>query len=350
MEKNTTLIVTTILPPTEPMKRLAEGCRERGWAFVVVGDTKSPSVFELPGARFLSIEDQAQTGFRYAEQAPVRHYARKNIGYLLAIREGASRVMETDDDNYPGPGFWHRRPPLVRAHVFFGGGWINVYRYFSDICIWPRGFPLDAIHTPPPALSSAPVQETVCPVQQGLVNRNPDVDAIYRLTKALPQDFCPGEPIALAGGAWCPFNSQNTAWYPEAFALLYLPAFCSFRMTDIWRSLVTQAILSANGWGLLFTEASAYQERNEHHLMSDFEAEVPGYLHNRAMMAKLSELPLQPGPKHLGENLRHCYECLIEMDLLPKKELLLVDAWLQDMRDLSQPSPVAGSNPDAGAL
>jgi hypothetical protein len=339
MDEKTTLVVTTVLPPTEAMKKLAAGCQERKWDFLVIGDTRSPSVFELPAALFLSVASQSKTGFRYAERAPVRHYARKNIGYLLAIREGASRIVETDDDNFPEPGFWKLRPLSVTAQVISGGGWINVYRYFTDAGLWPRGFPLDVVKDPLPSLSSAQLREVACPVQQGLVNGNPDVDAIYRLLLPLPQDFRPGKSVALTEGAWCPFNSQNTAWYPDAFVLLYLPAFCSFRMTDIWRSLVTQAILSANHWGLLFTEASVYQERNEHRLMSDFEAEVPGYLHNRTIMARLSELPLKAGAEYLGENLRRCYQCLVEMGLLPEEELELLGAWLTDVQDLTGLSP-----------
>ncbi|MBV5271274.1 MAG: DUF288 domain-containing protein, partial [Afipia sp.] len=77
---------------------------------------------------------------------------------------------------------------------------------------------------------------------------NPDVDAIYRLTLPLPQSFREEQPVALGRNVWCPFNSQNTTWWKEAAPLLYLPSFCSFRMTDIWRSFVAQRIAWENGW------------------------------------------------------------------------------------------------------
>src|SRR5438270_335676 len=79
-------------------------------------------------------------------------------------------------------------------------------------------------------------KEIYCPIQQGLADENPDVDAIYRLAFPLPLTFRTDRRIALGGSAWCPFNSQNTTWTREAFPLLYLPSYCSFRMTDIWRS------------------------------------------------------------------------------------------------------------------
>ena len=124
------------------------------------------------------------------------------------------------------------------------------------------------------------------PIQQGLANQNPDVDAIYRLVLPLPLDFVEAAPVALGKGAWCPFNSQNTTWWSEAFPLLYLPFHCSFRMTDIWRSFVAQRIAWENGWSILFHNATVFQERNEHSLIRDFEEEIPGYLNNRAMAGR----------------------------------------------------------------
>ena len=32
---------------------------------------------------------------------PLYNYSRKNIGYLLAMRDGAEVIVETDDDNRP---------------------------------------------------------------------------------------------------------------------------------------------------------------------------------------------------------------------------------------------------------
>ena len=93
-----------------------------------------------------------------------------------------------------------------------------------------------------------PAQTVACPIQQGLADGNPDVDAIFRLVLPLPMNFGRKPPIALCRGAWCPFNSQNTSWWPAAYPLLYLPAYCSFRMTDIWRSFVAQRICWENGW------------------------------------------------------------------------------------------------------
>ena len=102
------LIVTSINRPNPVMTALRDGARESGTRFIVVGDTKSPADFQLDGCEFLSVEDQRASGLKFAELCPTRHYARKNIGYLTAIRDGARLIVETDDDNFPRPAFWGR--------------------------------------------------------------------------------------------------------------------------------------------------------------------------------------------------------------------------------------------------
>jgi hypothetical protein len=344
--RTTALVVTSINPPTPILEALAAGARRAGITFIVAGDTKSPSDFALEGCDFLDVEAQRHTGFTLAAACPTRHYARKNIGYLVAIHRGAELILETDDDNWPADGFFDARPREVAAASLGGdalsdGGWANLYRYFTDAAIWPRGLPLDAVHAALPAYESLAVQTRDCPIQQGLADENPDVDAIYRLLLPLPQRFRRDRRLALGPGAWCPFNSQNTLWWRDAFPLMYLPAFCSFRMTDIWRSFVAQRIAAENGWWILFHEPTVWQERNEHNLMRDFTDEVSGYLHNRAIGHALAALSLRAGRDHLGDNLRRCYDALITLGVVGEEERGLLDAWLNDLQRATSSSGVS---------
>jgi hypothetical protein len=162
---------------------------------------------------------------------------------------------------------------------------------------------------------------------QGLADENPDVDAVYRMTLKLPFNFEKKPALVLGNGAWCPFNSQNTVWKKEAFPLMYLPSYCSFRMTDIWRSFIAQRIAWTNGWNILFHSADVWQERNEHSLLKDFADEVPGYLNNFRMCKMLEELDLKSGTEHLCENLIRCYSLMIENGWVGKEEMALVEAW-----------------------
>lgn len=331
MRSKKCLVVTSISRPNPVLSSLAAGAIQRDIPFILIGDVPSPVDFALEGCRFYSISQQEALRFRTASLTPKRHYARKNIGYLLAMESGADTIIETDDDNVPRPAFWDDRERMIQTPVLSGAGWVNAYRYFTDVTIWPRGLPLDAIHDPLPEFEALPLALCDCPIQQGLADDNPDVDAIYRLILPLPVQFRADRRVALGGLSWCPFNSQNTTWWRDSFPLLYLPAYCSFRMTDIWRSFVAQRIAWANGWSVLFSEATVWQERNDHKLMTDFADEVPGYLNNRRICEALESLTIAPGRDRMHDNLRLCYESLVKLGVVGVQEMTLLDAWLADL-------------------
>ena len=272
--------------------------------------------------------------FSYAALCPERSYARKNIGYLLAMSGNAPVIVETDDDNFPRESFWDERESLVEGDLTPEQGWVNAYSWFSNSFIYPRGFPLrearsKTANTAERISAKAPVY---CPIQQGLADKNPDVDAVYRMLYPLPFNFQAGRPIMLSRGQWCPFNSQNTTFFPEAYPLLYLPAYCSFRMTDIWRSFVAQRIAWEYGWSISFHSATVYQERNEHDLMKDFTDEVSGYLHNGKIAEALGATVLFGAKGSIFENLRRCYKTLIALELVAEEELQLLNAWSDDLK------------------
>ncbi|MEO8613577.1 MAG: STELLO glycosyltransferase family protein [Luteolibacter sp.] len=324
----TCLIVTSISPPNLVLKALAEGAADHSTDFILIGDSKSPQDFALDGVDYYPLERQRGLEFSFAKAAKERSYARKNIGYLIAMSRGAQAIIETDDDNFPRLEFWADRKREVTGSTVESKGWVNVYGHFSSAPIWPRGYPLQALHEP---LAPRGVSQTrTCPIQQSLADANPDVDAVYRMVMPLPLDFNIAEPVILGQHSWCPFNSQNTTTFPEAYLLLYLPTFCSFRMTDIWRSFVAQRLLWTCGWQLSFSSATVWQERNAHDLLKDFADEIPGYLHNAEIIKELDSLVLKNGESNLAENLRTCYLKLIDMKLVDQQEMELLDLWIAD--------------------
>ncbi len=332
-----TLVITSIANDKHPVLALfARECVQRNVPFILIGDTNSPKEFELAGCSFWSIEKQQQLSFKLAALAPIKHYSRKNMGYLLAIKDGADEIIETDDDNIPKSTFWVSKNRSAKGHSFKNSGWVNVYAYFTKTIIWPRGFPIENVKDKPLVLSSLGLEVLECPIQQGLADENPDVDALYRLTHPLPVNFELKNRLILSANAWSPFNSQNTHWFKEAFPLMYLPSYCSFRMTDIWRSYVAQRIAWECGWSILFHEPTVWQERNEHNLMKDFEDEIPGYINNSKICKELGELKLKVGKENIFENLVSCYQCLVEIEVIGSAELVLLDAWIKDLSSLSK--------------
>ena len=105
-------------------------------------------------------------------------------------------------------------------------------------------------------------------------------------------------------------------------------------MTDIWRSFVALRILQENDQYLLFHEPTVCQDRNDHNLMKDFADEITGYQNNLKIVSTLESLKLKSGTDALPENLIKCYSALIEMGLVGKEEMGLVEAWIGDIGKL----------------
>ncbi|KAI9240719.1 MAG: hypothetical protein BYD32DRAFT_458529 [Podila humilis] len=97
-------------------------------AVVVVADTKSPKEWKCGACVYLTVEEQQCLGFGMVPEIPFKAYTRKNIGYLWAIKQGATTVFDNDEPE----------------------------RYLVA----------------PPVL-----------IQQGLADLDPDVDAVFRLTQ-----------------------------------------------------------------------------------------------------------------------------------------------------------------------
>ena len=325
-------IVTTIAPPTDCVRALvARGGAART---IIIGDKKGPDGYDLPGTEFYSLADQLVLPYTLARQLPTGHYARKNLGYLIAVERGASCIYETDDDNAPNE-HWAPRARVTQAVVAEPNEWLNVYRHFSAENIWPRGFPLDRITDPwSVPVHDGCVREIAAPIQQGLADCAPDVDAIWRLTCDRPFEFERNHSIALPRGSWCPFNTQTAWWWEEAYPLLYLPSHCSFRMTDIWKSFIAQRCVWEMDGMVVFHSPEVIQDRNYHNLMRDFEAEIPGYTLNEVLARTLMETKLAAGRGNALDNLVRCYEALIGRQIFPAQEMDLVKNWVEDLGKL----------------
>ncbi|MFC5191145.1 STELLO glycosyltransferase family protein [Algoriphagus aquatilis] len=328
-------IITTIAEPTESVIKLSnKSIYSNG--LVIIGDKKGPFKYDLPNTQFYSLDNQLSLDFKLAKLLPTAHYSRKNLGYLLAIQQGEDCIYETDDDNAPND-YWSIRNQETKVLMAHSAHWINAYKHFSEESIWPRGFLLDYIGKD----SAIPKHDgslikIKAPIQQGLADLSPDVDAIWRLTQDREFYFERKDSLALPTGSWCPFNTQSTWWWEEAFPLLYLPSYCSFRMTDIWKSFIAQRCLWEMGYHLVFHASEVDQDRNFHNLMRDFEAEISGYTQNEKLTKTLEASKLLPGSVNALRNLIICYEDLVIAGILPKEEMELVRAWANDYEKLKK--------------
>lgn len=319
------IVITSINYPTEAVKKFSN---IEGWKVIVVADLKTPRDWHLDNVKLLTVDEQNSLPFETVKLLPWNHYARKNIGYLYAIIQGAELLYETDDDNIPyesWPDFYpvHLDAETYQCEVKF----INAYSHFCNANVWPRGFPLTAIRDRLTE-NHLTTKSVSVPVQQGLADLDPDVDAIYRLTLGDEIKFSKCSPLFLAPGTYCPFNSQNTLWYPEAFQYMFLPGFVLSRVTDIWRGYIAQHFLHQKGHSILFCNASVYQERNYHNLLHDFVEEIELYTKTEDLITILEEYTSNSG--EFASVMKH----LLLHKLIQEKDVALFDAWLQDLNSL----------------
>jgi hypothetical protein len=322
--KNLWIVITTINKPTQAIVDYAKIVKRMGWKLLIVGDAKTPKDYELFDCEFLSHDAQQKNWGEFSRLVPLNHYCRKNIGYLHAFLKGAEWVFDTDDDNIPLDGFAESLIEKRVAQIVVREGFVNVYKHFSDQRLWPRGIPLQDIHQTGTVIGQT--KERSFGLTQFLADRDPDVDAIYRLTNNEPVIFnSSAAPVYLPPGTWSPFNSQATLVHRNYFHSLYLPCHVPFRMTDIWRSFVAQKMLWAEGEGVAFVRPNVVQQRNPHDFFKDFKDEVLGYLHNHEIRVRLDAISLKGVSP--GNQLLACYSEMKTVGVVEDREFALIEKW-----------------------
>lgn len=292
-KKNKFIIITTINKPSES---IFEFCKWEDWQVVVVGDRKTPVDWGCDNAIYLSIEKQYDEFGEFARIIPENTYTRKMLGYVYAIKNGATAIFESDDDNIPYPDSAKtidqlilKTDRVIGERVRSDNRWLNVYELFGASECWPRGFPLEFVkHLSNEA--KAGTDDKPWAITQFLADEDPDVDAIYRMINGHPVYFARERKFIFDEGVYCPINSQATLWMPEAFPLLFLPTGVADRVTDILRGYIASACLWRAGHSIAFASPIVYQKRNYHNLHKDFVQEIPLYTNSDNWCKQLKEI------------------------------------------------------------
>lgn len=262
------IVITTINGETPAIQKYKN---IPGWELIVVGDKKTPDIKSSGNMTFLSVQDQEKLGYKILQQTPYNQYCRKNIGYLFAIKNGAEFIYETDDDNHPYDDWCV--PNNFTKTVTTDSDFLNICSLYTKENIWPRGYPLELIRTKE---NHTILECNNSPgVIQTLADKDPDVDAVYRLTTQNKDiQFEKGIDLIIHPGVYTPINSQSTFWKKEFFPLMYFPMFVGWRFADILRGYIAQKLLWSSGSCLGYSSPIVYQERNEHNYMVDFNQEL----------------------------------------------------------------------------
>ena len=344
-------VVTTIFNLSDAVIQAANLGPE--WCLVIVSDITSPS-YQMPEhissqVVILTADEQKriidQTADPFLCMLPWRHFGRKNFGYLYAISHGAQVIWDFDDDNsLKSAAYVHRLASSELASFLTPQASaspshplvINPYPSFgaSVTPIWPRGFPLSAIKTESTwqlNLKETSIESHRIGVIQSAADIDPDVDAIFRLTQALPVHFKVVEagdlkPIAFPKYAFVPFNAQACLFRRQAFWSLLLPMTVHSRVCDIWRSYIGQRLMWDIGALLAYSPPIVDQIRNSHNYLADLQSEFPLYQRAEALIDFLSNW--NPTSPHLPGRIEALFVALYERDYIQIDDVFAAQAWI----------------------
>jgi hypothetical protein len=329
---NSWVVITTINPPRI---RLFEFLNF-GWKIVIVGDAKTSDIewegISNQSLHYLSFATQESLFPELSKLIGTNTYARKNIGYLYAASQGADIIFDTDDDTFPRDGFDSflknsSTSPRIKVE---GEGFFNPYIEFApNIGMWPRGYPLDLVSKNRWSQDlnlrlSESDNSTELEIVQTLVNLEPDLDSIYRMTISDEILDFPSEKeiFEIKKPVLSPGNTQSTLWLKkEKFEYLYIPISVSFRFCDIFKMYVAQRFCSFAYSGF-WTE----QIRNPHVYMKDFESEVECFLKVRDLTSCLAEIQ--------ENDLNLVYKSLSKSSLCCDLDAEIAYVFLNQMRNL----------------
>lgn len=322
-------VITSINPPNECTRSITNSSIKK---LVVVADKKSPKEYFQNDCYYYDLNSQQSSQFELKNNIPFNHYSRKNLGYLLAIKKGAELIYDTDDDNYLSKSNLNINDLLVTDNLIRKNNefsYCNIYSFFTEEFIWPRGLPLDEIKIK--KFFECEKLKSKCDIVQFLANGDTDVDAIYRLVLNKDIKFKENLSFCLDNSVFSPTNSQSTLFTKKVFPLLYLPLTVSFRFTDILRGIVLKNILDNHDLKLGFKSPIAYQDRNAHNYMKDFESEVSMYLNIKKANSHLSKI--KKG-KSICEDLIASYQILSEIKVVKELEVDSCKNWVKDLKKL----------------
>ena len=237
---------------------------------------------------------------------------RRNIGYLMAWRDGADIMVSVDDDNLPGEGWLNGHAvvaegpadrPVADAGALFWTPCSQLEFEQRGVQFWPRGFPYSRRARAKPLIRNERTADCDVSLNAGLWLGNPDVDAITRLTLE-PLAGALKNSAVLAPRAWAPVNSQNTAIRREVIPAYYF--FRSGRFGDIYQGYLAQACAKAMGHAVRFGTPAVTHARNDHDLLHDLQLELPDILLLDDWLDWLTSL------KHGGRSYAEVYAGLAE--------------------------------------
>ncbi|KAI4348692.1 hypothetical protein L6164_009384 [Bauhinia variegata] len=345
------IVVSVSNYPTDLLRKLV---KMKGWQVLAIGNSKTPSDWSLKGAIFLSLEQQANLGFRVVDYLPYDSYVRKSVGYLFAIQHGAKKIFDTDDrgdviDGDLGKHFdveligegARQEVILQYSHDNPNRTVVNPYIHFGQRSVWPRGLPLEKVGEIGHEEFYTEVFGGKQFIQQGLSNGLPDVDSVFYFTRKSSLEAFDirfdehAQKVALPQGMMVPVNSFNTMFHSSAFWALMLPVSVSSMASDVLRGYWGQRLLwEIGGYVVVYPptvhrldriEAYPFSEEKDLHVNVD---------------RLINFLVLWRSSKHrLFDKILELSYKMAEEGFWTEKDVKFNAAWLQDLLAVGYQQP-----------
>eukprot|EP00897_Mesotaenium_endlicherianum_P007133 jgi/Mesen1/6448/ME000033S05735 len=221
---------------------------------------------------------------------------------------------------------------------------VNPYIHFGQPSMWPKGLPLDAVAANVPEQEYLVLDGSRLPlIKHGLVNGNPGVDALFRLTRVsrgglvqVKFDPC-APPVGLPAKTMAPFSSQNTIFLREAFWGMMLPATAGPGVADIWRGYWAQRLLRDLDGMLAFYPPTASRNSSAQDQPSDAVPEKDSYLSARALVDFL--LAWRSSKPRFFDRVLELSKAMAARGFWSQSEVELTAAWLSDLISVGYAPP-----------
>ncbi|KAK9128726.1 hypothetical protein Syun_017523 [Stephania yunnanensis] len=345
------IVVSVSNYPTESLRNLV---KIKGWQVLAIGNSRTPSDWSLKGVIFLSLEQQANLGFRVVDHLPYDSYVRKSVGYLFAIQHGAKKIFDVDDrgeviDNDLGKHFdlelvgeeARQQVILQYSHENPNRTVVNPYVHFGQRSVWPRGLPLENVGEIGHEEYFTEVYGGKQFIQQGISNGLPDVDSVFYFTRktgleAYDIRFDERAPkLALPQGVMVPLNSFNTIIHSSAFWALMLPVSVSTMASDVIRGYWAQRLLwEIGGFVVVYPPTVHRYDRIEAYPFSEEKD-----LH--VNVGRLTKFLVQwrSGKHRMFEKILDLSYAMAEQGFWTDLDVKLCAAWLQDLLAVGYQQP-----------
>ncbi|XVF56150.1 hypothetical protein PTKIN_Ptkin06aG0094000 [Pterospermum kingtungense] len=345
------VVVSVSTYPSDALKKMV---KIKGWQVLAIGNSRTPRDWSLKGAIFLSLDMQANLGFRVVDHLPYDSYVRKSVGYLFAIQHGAKKIFDADDrgeviDNDLGKHFdvelvgegARQETILQYSHDNPNRTVVNPYIHFGQRSIWPRGLPLENVGEIGHEEFYTEVFGGKQFIQQGISNGLPDVDSVFYFTRKSGLEAFDirfdehALKVALPQGMMVPLNSFNTIYHSSAFWALMLPVSVSTMASDVLRGYWGQRLLwEIGGYVVVYPPTVHRYDRIEAYPFSEEKD-----LHvNVGRLIKF--LVSWRSNKHrLFEKVLELSYAMAEEGFWTEQDLKFTAAWLQDLLAVGYQQP-----------